>query len=63
VLSDPKDSEESSIWKTEKKDGGYCLLDINDEERALQLYNGRFMTFRKNAAGGFYYNFYEVTGE
>jgi hypothetical protein len=64
VLSlDSKDSEESGIWKTEKKDGGYFLLDINDEERALQLYNGRFMTFRKNAAGGFYYNFYEVTGE
>ena len=64
VLSlDSKDSEESGIWKTEKKDGGYYLLDISDEEKALQLYNGRFMTFRKNAAGGFYYNFYEVTGE
>ena len=60
VLSDPEDSDDNHIWIPEKKNGGYHLVSISDEGKALQLYNGKFMVFGLNAAGGFYYNFYEV---
>ncbi len=58
-LSDQKD-DANHIWKLDKSDAGYFLLNISDDGKALQLYNGKFMMFMKNAAGGFYYNFYEV---
>jgi hypothetical protein len=60
VLSDSEDSDDNHIWIPEKKNGGYHLVSISDEGKALQLYNGKFMVFGLNAAGGFYYNFYEV---
>lgn len=60
VLSDSNDSDKNHIWMPEKKNGGYHLVSISDEGKALQLYNGKFMVFGLNTAGGFYYNFYEV---
>lgn len=61
-LSFVSDANKDSIWwKIDKTtDGNYIISAGNDNNLALQVYLGKFMTYQLYNSGYFVFNFYEV---
>ena len=58
----PRPEEGLVWWKIEKTVSGSFIINTEAENnQALQVYSGKFMTYRMSKNGYFIFNFYEVT--